>query len=551
MGVSDWLKSLFRKSEAEKSVEAGGPAELVKAEPQGAKDQPEPAKPPSVLPPAEEVEQEAQDLLKGVLVEEDLLLFPEEMDGKVAETIVPLNPKETGKAPEQRKPITPRPSREIKIWVGIDFGTSFTKLAYRVLGGAGKVLPLNLGSNPQMPYAVPSLVAFEGGRILFGDEADRFLRNRPWYEGARYLKVLFAGDINPTFLDREMKERFDRYCEGQQVDQAILEPGYMVAAFLGHTIRRIRQHLGRTFDHEQSINFNVCIPIDTYEMADVRAGFQRAINVAEAIERKWNGQRAIELLESAASIWGKTPEVEIADSRVHLVPEAVAQMASYVNSLAAENKIHGVIDFGAGTTDFSIFNLCEDAEEDKCAYWYNAVTFPGGMAKIENRIATWNREKGRNLNSSELQSAMEGILKMGPEIQAIVRAELQHIWKEARFPAWGTAFKKRRRGSEWHKDKVKVFVCGGGSRIPYVREIFERCWYCDEWGPYEVTALTAPSDFEGNPKDFPRLAVAYGLTIPRPELAKYVLPKDCPDQTPPLPPLYRPEPLGAVYDDTH
>ncbi len=548
MGITGWFWSLFQKKETEENredrSEVKAPAPMAPPA-VSASSPPEPdSVPVAEVPPV-------QPAAKKRTLGEDLFLSPEEMDRKVAETIVPVNPKQTGGVPEQRKPITPRPAREIKIWVGIDFGTSFTKLAYRVLGGAGKVLPLNLGSNPQMPYAVPSLVAFDGGRILFGDEADRFLRNRPWYEGARYLKILFAGDINPVFLDRDMKERFDRYSEGQQVDRAILEPGYMVAAFLGYTIRRIRQHLGRTFDHEQSINFNVCIPIDTYEMADVRAGFQRAINVAEAIERKWNGQRAIELLESAASIWNKTPEVEIAESRFHLVPEAVAQMASYVSSLAAENKIHGVIDFGAGTTDFSIFNLCEDEEEDKCAYWYNAVTFPGGMAKIEDKVATWNRANGRNLDFSELQKLMESISSTGLGIQTIVKEELQKIWNDARFPAWGAAYNLRKRESEWHRGKVKIFVCGGGSRIPYVKDIFKECWYRPEWGPYEVTALAAPSDFDGAPKDFPRLAVAYGLTIPRPELKKYILPKDCPNQTPPLPPVYRPEPLGAVYDDTH
>ncbi len=548
MGFSEWFRSLFQKTEAgenqteDKSGGAEAPILEPVARPHVA---PAPVSPPASGGFAAKLTPEKESLW------EDIFLSPEETDKKIAETIAAKRLSETTKPAEKRAPIQPKPSKQIKIWVGIDFGTSFTKLAYRVLGGTGKVLPLNLGTNSKMPYAVPSLVAFDGGRILFGDEADRFLRGRPWYEGARYLKILFAGDINPAFLDQNMKARFDRYCENQQVDQALLKPGYMVAAFLAHVIRKIKLHLGRTFDHEQLVNFNVCIPIDTFEMKDVRAGFQRAVNVAESIEEKWNGQRAIELLESAARIWEMTPDKEMGESKVHLVPEAVAQMASYVSSLAAENKIHGVIDFGAGTTDFSIFNLSEDEEEERCAFWYNAVTFPGGMAKIEDKIATWIRENGRNVDFSELQSAMEGMLGMGPEIQEIVRAELQHIWKEARFPAWGTAFKKRRRGSEWHKDKVKVFVCGGGSRIPYVREIFERCWYCDEWGPYEVTALTAPSDFEGNPKDFPRLAVAYGLTIPRPELNKYKLPKDCPNQTPPpLPPLRR-GPLGPVYDDTH
>ncbi len=547
MGFTEWFKSLFQKNEAGESQKEDkwGRAETPVTESVTFP----PVAPARLSPPVPGLFAVKPSPGKENL-EEDIFLSPEETDRKIAETIVNPRFKETDKSTERRGKITPLPSKRIKIWVGIDFGTSYTKLAYRVLGGAGKVLPLNLGSSPKMPYAVPSLVAFDGGRILFGDEADRFLRGKPWYEGARYLKILFAGDINPVFLDKHMKAYFDRYCENQQVDQALLKPGYMVAAFLAYLIRKIKQQLGRTFDHEQLVNFNVCIPIDTYQMKEVRAGFQKAVNVAEAIEENWGGQRAIELLESAASIWERTPDSETSESRIHLVPEAVAQMACYVNSLAAETKIHGVIDFGAGTTDFSIFNLCEDEEEDKCAYWYNAVTFPGGMAKIEDKVATWNRRNGRDLDFSELQKVMESLTATGPEIQTIVKDELHKIWEEARYPAWGKAFKKRRKESQWYKNNVKVFVCGGGSKVPYVGEIFGRCWHCDGWGPYEVTPLTAPSDFDGAPKDFPRLAVAYGLTIPRPELAKYVLPKDCPDQTPPLPPVWE-GPSGAVYDDDY
>lgn len=549
MGFWDWFKALFQKSEAGKDIVAERATEPVETGAECAKEQPGPANRLSVLPPAEEIEQEVGDPLKGFLVEEDLFPSPEETDGKVAETILATGFAGKEKPHEKRTPITPRPSREIKIWVGIDFGTSFTKLAYRVLGGAGKVIPLNLGLDRQMPYAVPSLVAFEEGKILFGDEANRFLRGRPWYEGARYLKIIFTGDINPAFLDENMRARFDRYCENQQVDRELLQPGFMVAAFLAYVIWEIEKKLREDFGENLLVNFNICMPIDTYQMEDVRAGFQRAINVAEAIVDNWKVEKGIQLLETVASIWDKTPDTETDGSKIHLVPEAVAQIASYVNSLAAENKIHGVIDFGAGTTDFSIFNLCEDREEGKCAYWYNAVTFPGGMAKIEERIAKWNREKGREMNYFQLQSVMEGLPRKESEIQEIVKEELRRIWEEARYPAWGTAFKKRRKETQWYRDKVKVFVCGGGSRIPYVREIFERCWR-PAWGPYEVTALTAPSDFDGAPKDFPRLAVAYGLTIPRPELAKYVLPRDCPDQTPPLPPVWE-GPSGPVYDDDY
>ena len=74
----------------------------------------------------------------------------------------------------------------------MDFGTSFTKVAYKVLGGSRQVFPAPISSIPEMPYAVPSLLAFDGRKVLYGDEADSFLSDNPWNEGVRHMKILFA-----------------------------------------------------------------------------------------------------------------------------------------------------------------------------------------------------------------------------------------------------------------------------------------------------------------------------------------------------------------------
>jgi len=468
----------------------------------------------------------------------------------------PVQDQGSGEVQEKKRlePITAKKAERLLIWAGVDFGTSFTKVAYRVLGGNRRVFPAAVSPNSEMPYALPSLLAFDGRKVLYGDAANFFLRDKPWNDGVRYLKILFAGDVDEEYRDDDLDARFREYCDSQVLNMELLKPGYMVAAYLAWVFRRIKNCLGKKFEANNiTYNFNVCLPIDTFEKENVRREFQRAINAASALEKDWDGENGLWLLEKAAALWDCTAASEPDGSTVHLVPEAVAQMASYVNSLSAENKIHGVIDFGAGTTDFSIFNLCEDVEEGKCAFWYNAITFPGGMERVESSVARLFEKRDAPLDYPKLQSVMANIAREKQEIRQEVKEQLETIWEKSRFPAWGAAYKKRKQGSEWKRNKVKVFVCGGGSGLPYVKEIFGRSWYEDSWGPYEVVSHFSPSDFGGRPEDFSRLSVAYGLTFPRPELQKYVLPKDCPDQTPaPLPRMADPDgSWGPVYADIH
>ncbi|NLM71410.1 MAG: hypothetical protein GX181_05570 [Synergistaceae bacterium] len=441
----------------------------------------------------------------------------------------------------------------MKVWVGLDFGTSFTKVAYRVLGGSRKVIPLCMNQGSSIPYGLPSLLAFDGEKILFGDEAENFLRESPWHQGVRCVKILFAGDVADEYKDESLSARFREYCEGQIIDSSLLEPGYLVAAYFVWIMNRTKKVLRKELGTNPLVNFNVCLPIDTYEKKNVRSEFQRAINVAEHLELLWDEKSDSGMLKTIAALWKKTSDKELSNSKVHLVPEAVAQMASYTNSLGAEKKIHGVIDFGAGTIDFSIFNLRDESEEGKCVYWYNAVTFPGGMEGVEEIVAKHRSKSDGNISFGELRKAIENISAESPVVLEEVKELLESVWEKARFPVWGKAYAKMKKESEWKKEKVKVFVCGGGSKLPFVRDIFGRSWYRDDWGPYEVADLYAPSDFSGSPSDFSRLAVAYGLTTPRPELMEYVLPKDCKDQTPPTRYVTteRDGVWGPVYFDNH
>lgn len=459
-----------------------------------------------------------------------------------------------GQMPEKKR-ISPVDERPYTIYVGLDFGTSSTKVAYRISGGVEKVIPMEISTMPNMHYAQPSLIAFKNNKILFGEEAYKYLENRNWDLGIRCVKMLFAGSIDPDYKNVELYEKFVHYCESNNISAQYINPAYWVIAYLAWIIRIIRSKLNSQYKRSINLNINICIPLDTYEKQKLRKGFQKAINVVEKIGSLWNGNNDITLIENIAELWKSTDADEIENSKIHIVPEAVAQMACYLNSLAAENKMHGVIDFGSGTTDFSIFNLLRDSDGERCAYWLNAVTYPMGMYDVEKLLADNIDE---NINYKNLKYAIEHSYSQSKSVQEKIKNFLSELWKQSRYEVWGEAYDQNPKQTDWERNNVKIFVCGGGSGLEGVKDVFKESWYQDKytnWGPYPVEKLPVPEDLvlEGiNYYDFPRIAVAYGLTTPRPKLHKYKLPKDyIVEKNKTDKKNYDGGYWGAVYIDTH
>ena len=84
---------------------------------------------------------------------------------------------------------------------------------------------------------------------------------------------------------------------------------------------------------------------------------------------------------------------------------------------------------------------------------------------------------------------------------------------------------------------MRVFTCGGGAGLPRVDDVFSYPWWehlRDRFIKYQVSSLPTPSDYDSNGTgaSFGRMAVAYGLAIPEPQLGEYRLPDDAGDLTP-------------------
>jgi hypothetical protein len=126
-----------------------------------------------------------------------------------------------------------------------------------------------------------------------------------------------------------------------------------------------------------------------------------------------------------------------------------------------------------------------------------------------------------------------------------VERELEDI-RHMTNPAWATAYRHMRQEQAWRGRPV--FLCGGGAQLPGVRGVFRDSWV-QQFGHHDLRELARPRDFDADRSvPFGRLAVAYGLSIPKPELGKYLLPKDSPDHTPRKTYKVKPDQEGPTWE---
>lgn len=428
---------------------------------------------------------------------------------------------------------------KLRVQVGLDFGTSTTKVMYSVRNrGEKKHLPLDLhhGLSGVAPYIVPSIATFDRAKqLLLGHRAAQALAGLDWSAGLTNFKMLLAGRHDPRYLDSWVDSRFREHVKMALGDDSYCSPDALTAAFLAYVMLRTRRLLHEEFggDSELDISFNTCVPIDQRENNVVLKAYQRVCGVAERLAdeasdgtgTRWWIDRAMELLSD-----DNTTRAE----RLYVVPESVAAVSAYTGSLSRTDGLHALVDIGAGTSDVSIFKLTQSRSRGLLSEWLSARSVPVGTSRIEQRVADAlaGHLDGATVDRDLVLAAMTGRKDLARVSEAAIRDGMVEIWNRS-AKAWSDAYGKLSRESFWKGPNVKVFLAGGGGLLPQARKAFAESWQ-PGWGPYPCEVLPNPDSWSDLDKSasFARLCVAYGLCVPVPELGEFTMPTETKDMTP-------------------
>ena len=264
--------------------------------------------------------------------------------------------------------------KELRVNIGIDFGTSNTKIAYQIVGDIVRPLIHNhpFNSNYYPNYCLPSLVTVdEDGFLVLGSEAAAISLNQPNKPSLFSLKMLLAGKYAEDFKDPTLEQLYSDVIDRSSLDSTKLTPEVLTVLYLLYAMRVSSYRILNEYAQNDVLlkpYFHVCMPIHHLESQPVKSVFENILAVTQIIYDHYGGiknlHHPLRPYENLVDwILGALNNTKInynesADhTRVFFKSETLAQISSYRTSSMRVDGLHVLIDIGAGTTDVTILNL--------------------------------------------------------------------------------------------------------------------------------------------------------------------------------------------------
>ena len=403
-----------------------------------------------------------------------------------------------------------RGPRVKEILVGIDYGTCFTKVAYRILGTERRIVPLPL---EEETFLLPSgLYLHKGERRLY----PLFSPCPPDCRDIRLLKWHLREAADVVQNSRDDNDRmFIRLCNTYFLKNLFC----LILQALQKRSELRRENI--SFD---MLRFNICIPTARDKQKD------------EALHKLYQ-----EVAGRALSLALDCPEVTPMDimellklykadgghsEKIEFTHEALAQCMPYLNSQGREKGKHAIIDIGGGTIDIAILGIGEGQKDrvlgdDTSVKFYTSHVLYGGMNKLEERLLEEHPDWAED-DRKRLYKVLSGQESRTEEDRRIILDHFETIRtnkeEDDYYQVWGNALKKDHCVEKWQN--VKILLSGGGARLDEAEEIFREPWYEGLRTRYDLIRISPPDDFikgDYGDKDFGRMLVAYGLCMEKKE----------------------------------
>jgi len=431
---------------------------------------------------------------------------------------------ELGYAGVERQ-LTDAPDNETDMIIGLDFGTSATKVVIRDLYAAMGTFPVPLhGSRPGIEgYLLPS----------------RVFRNGSVYSlvGGRQR----IGNLKLKLLEAEARSPVDEFND--------------CCAFLALVIRRAKawlftEHHDVYSTHQLNWRINLGLAARSYEEEQTVSLFRRlawaAANVAadqsaaevtvEVVDRY--RRQSLQALSNDCGDAGS--DASIAMSDVGVVPEVSAQLHGFMISARwdwSARPVMMLVDVGAGTVDCALFHV-RIAEKGKgILTFYSSRVERNGVMNLHRDRVSWLRgllpasdqhEKARNY-LADIEKSTDRLRPIPGRVSEylpgysleVVGDDVDSTFQRTKYRrqvAGSISDAKIGKGLKVHElQGVPLLLCGGGSRMDFFSRIAGSINNTPGWHvSVELTRLPVPQDLVDSgwhAEEFDRISVAYGLSM--------------------------------------
>lgn len=378
------------------------------------------------------------------------------------------------------------------IGLGLDFGTAFSKVAWRDLGtDRAGILQFTPRAAETSPF-VESVVYLDRKNRChcpfdFDVDPDNTTK-------IRYLKMRLAGqsiDGSPANPDLESDEVVD------------LLSAYYLARLIQVSKKHLQQSRSAMFlNREPQWFYCLGIPVTQYD-SEVKTRFEKVLGLAEHLSRENCQHYSVDALREAThEIDGVAIAREIG---AQVYPEIGAAVLSFVTSPEAPAGVYIYFDIGGGTIDGVCFRLHRN---------------------IGNRAIEYLSGEVRPLGYEVLRPFVDPAEH--DRVQTMVASVIIHGNRNDPLD-WRVAHRDTNICFKWYREhlsndnkvmKLPIFLGGGGAKSRWYRDQILEAYKTRKHGkndipPYELKTLPVPvniSNGKSIKENYDRLAVAYGLT---------------------------------------
>jgi hypothetical protein len=378
-----------------------------------------------------------------------------------------------------------------EIYIGLDFGTAFTKAAVQFMDN---IYPIDwMGvAKLQEKYLLPT-------EYSEAPNLECFLGQHP--------------DSSPQQLHANLKRSF--------ITNSVSENSLAKASvFLALVLQYVRgwvyhHHAAKLGSAPIGWYLNIGIPSDVLDKDKHARHYTRLADIAWTLSLEQHSEitfnRASELLNKSTK---RNPDLrEIAP-----IPELVAQLAGYSKSASKQRGLHALVDIGGGTVDMVTFNVHEADGDDVFPFFVANVKPLGSYAFLANRF------QKLLTNASVLGSDIQNILPAkdfskfsGTPLRSIEDAD-KNFFRNFQLEfetVLGTTHKRRYPSSPNWRTGIRTFISGGGALILGYPEAIRESHRPQNCPLITMDLPPHPKvvDIEKHRANYNRISVACGLTF--------------------------------------
>ncbi len=414
------------------------------------------------------------------------------------------------------------PDNETDLVIGLDFGTSATKVVIRDAFAATSVFPVQF--NPDRPgidgYLIPSRVYRTGHVYSLGEGTDRIADLK--------LSLLACPAKFPV-------AEFNDCC-----------------AFLALVIRLARgwllsRHRDIYRRHALNWRLNLGLAARSYHDDATVTMFRRlawaAANLAADDKAQTITSERVEQyrqLSRLAVKEGGADGFQFGWNDVDAVPEVSAQLQGFMSSARwnwQARPVMMLVDVGAGTVDSALFHVRVPASGPGVLTFYASRVEPNGVMNLHRARVGWLRpllpQGAEHAAAGEyLASIAQPTDRLRPVPDAVgdylpgYALELHGRSVDEEF--WFDRYRRQIAGSindakvgkgirASQLERIPLLLCGGGSRMRFYKRIGEAINRTAGWdASVDEMRLPVPQDLVESgwhADDFDRLSVAFGLSL--------------------------------------